>query len=58
MLLSKRLLVGLEIKPTPVYECMTPTNVTSGKLKDIKNFQLLNKVGEGALGKVYRALHI
>jgi hypothetical protein len=55
-LLSRRKLVGLEITPS-AYECMTPTNIAPAKLKDIKNFQLLAKSGEGAIGKVYRALH-
>lgn len=38
---------------------MTPSHISDiSKLKDIKNFKLLGKVGQGILGTVYRALHI
>jgi hypothetical protein len=59
LVISRRLLGGLDMtkKPLITYECMTPTNIAPSKLKDISNFQLLAQVGEGALGKVYKALH-
>lgn len=37
---------------------MTPTLKQDRTLKDIKNFKLIGKVGEGAYGVVWSALHV
>lgn len=37
---------------------MTPTSTTNDRtLRDIKNFKMIGKVGEGAYGQVWSALH-
>lgn len=39
-------------------QCKTPRNDNEKSLKDIRNFKLLAKIGEGAYGTVWRAIHI
>lgn len=38
--------------------CTTPTNIMDKSLKELNNFKMIGKVGEGAYGAVHNALHI